>query len=163
MACLTNPRITGVIPNVAEPETGERLRSEAENLPRAAQPLRVLHAEDSDEGYLLFRANLDGQPIILSRAVNGADALELATTETFDLVFMDAHMPVMDGYEATNRLRRWEGLENRPRIPIVFLSGDDLEEQNRQDIMGSRSGHLSKPYLKDQLLEAIRVHSMPQP
>ena len=126
-------------------------------------PLRVLVAEDSDEGFQLFRAYLQGQPLILSHAVNGADALGLAKTGTFDLVFMDAHMPVMDGYESANRIRQWEALQNGPRIPIVFLSADDLEEQIRQDTMGSGSGHLSKPYVKDELLEAIRLYSMPQP
>jgi CheY-like chemotaxis protein len=117
--------------------------------------LRILIAEDSEDGFLLFQAYLEGQPHVVSRAIHGAQAVELVTTNTFDLVFMDINMPVMNGYDATKRIRNWEIETNRPRLPIVFLSADEVEG------MGG-SGHLEKPYERHELLEAIRVHSRPQ-
>lgn len=129
--------------------------------PEAARAVRILVAEDSEDSFQLFKAYLHGQPVVLSRAVNGAEAVEFATTGTFDLVFMDIHMPVMDGYEATNRIREWETDKDRQHLPIVVLSADDLTQPCRQDALGRCSGYLSKPYHRHELLEAIRLHTMP--
>jgi two-component system sensor histidine kinase/response regulator len=102
---------------------------------------------------------LNGQPHIVSRAVNGTEAVERATAETFDLVFMDIRMPELDGYDATRRIREWETGKNCARIPIVVLSAEDLRAQRRHGALAGCSGHLLKPLRKRDLLEAIRVYS----
>jgi CheY-like chemotaxis protein len=121
--------------------------------------LRILVAEDSEDSFQLFRAFLRGQPYSVERAGNGEEAVELASTGTFDIVFMDICMPLMDGYAATRRIRELETGKNRARIPIVVLSAEDLRAQRRQGGLAGCSGHLSKPLRKHQLLEAIRTYS----
>jgi two-component system, sensor histidine kinase and response regulator len=71
-------------------------------------------------------------------------------------------MPVMDGYAATRRIRELETGKDRPRMPIVVLSAEDLRTQRRQGALVGCSGHLSKPLRKLELLAAIRAYSMPE-
>jgi CheY-like chemotaxis protein len=87
----------------------------------------------------------------------------LATKGTFDLLFMDIRMPTMDGYAATQRIRELETGKDRPRMPIVVLSAEDLRSQRRQGALAGCSGFLSKPLRKVELLEAIRVYSSAAP
>jgi hypothetical protein len=139
---------------VVPPKPVERLS------PGTQRPLRILVAEDSDDSFRLFTAYLQGQPHTVTRAANGAEAIELASTGSFDLLFMDIRMPVMDGYAATRRIRELETGKDRARLPIVVLSAEDLRAQRRQGALVGCSGHLSKPLRKHELFEAIRVYSM---
>jgi CheY-like chemotaxis protein len=116
-------------------------------------------AEDSDASFQLFKAYLQGQRHTVARATNGAEAVDLASSGAFDLLFMDISMPVMDGYAATRRIRELETGKDRPRLPIVVLSAQDLRAQRRKGALVGCSGHLSKPLRKHELLEAIRAYS----
>jgi len=127
--------------------------------PAAARALRIVVAEDSEASFQLFLAYLRGQPHSVTRAGNGAEAVELASSGAFDLLFMDISMPVMDGYAATRRIRELETGKDRPRLPIVVLSAQDLRAQRRKGALVGCSGHLSKPLHKHELLEAIRAYS----
>jgi CheY-like chemotaxis protein len=149
-------RITVILPVSSMPVAVKAVQPGSER-----SPLRILVAEDSEDSFFLFQAYLKDEPHIVSRAVNGAEAVDLATAETFDLVFMDIRMPVMDGYDATRRIREWETGKNRARMPIVVLSAEDLRAQRRQGALAGCSGHLLKPLRKEDLLEAIRVYSLP--
>jgi len=160
-ASPTGTRITVIIPVAAESPVVKRLQAGGEYSPSTNSGLRILVAEDSEDSFQVFKAFLKGQPHVISRAVNGAEAVELATAEVFDLVFMDIRMPVMDGYDATRRIREWETGKDRARIPIVVLSAEDLRAQRRQGALVGCSGHLLKPLLKRDLLEAIRIYSAP--
>jgi CheY-like chemotaxis protein len=157
----TGTRITVIIPVAVESGAAKPLQPGATPSPSANDGLRILVAEDSEDSFRLFKAYLNGQPHIVSRALNGAEAVELATAQAFDLVFMDIRMPVMDGYDATRLIREWETGKDRPRLPIVVLSAEDLRMQRRQGALVGCSGHLSKPLRKQELLEAIRVYSKP--
>jgi CheY-like chemotaxis protein len=130
--------------------------------PGVQRGLRILVAEDSEDSFQLFKAYLQGQPHVLARASNGEEAVEFAATGSFDLIFMDIRMPVMDGYAATRRIRESETGQDRPRMPIVILSAEDLRAQRRRGALVGCSGHLAKPLRKHELLEAIRAYSMPE-
>jgi CheY-like chemotaxis protein len=131
----------------------------AQGSPGAERALRILVAEDSEGSFQLFQAYLRGQPHTVARATNGAEAVELASSGAFDLLFMDISMPVMDGYAATKRIRELETGKDRARLPIVVLSAQDLRAQRRKGALVGCSGHLSKPLRKHELLEAIRAYS----
>jgi CheY-like chemotaxis protein len=158
----TGTRIAVTIPVAARSTTAKPSRTGAEQLPPANRALRILVAEDSEDSFKLFKAYLRGEPHVVTRATNGSEAVMRATSETFDLLFMDIRMPVMDGYAATRRIRELETGKDRARIPIVVLSAEDLRAQRRQGALVGCSGHLSKPLRKHELLEAIRVYSVPQ-
>lgn len=141
---------------VARKAPGQRPTAEGQ------RALRILVAEDSENSFQLFRAYLRGQPHAVSRATNGAEAVALAATGNFDLLFMDIRMPVMDGYAATKRIRELETGQDRPRIPIVVLSAEDLRSQRREGALVGCSGHLAKPLKRSELLEAIRAYAAPE-
>ncbi len=158
----TGTRIAVTIPVAVAAGVAAQPQPGTETSPQAQRALRILVAEDSEDSFQLFRAYLQGQPHVVKRAGNGAEAVELGATGTFDLLFMDIRMPVMDGYAATKRIRELETGKDRRRMPIVVLSAEDLRAQRRQGALAGCSGHLSKPIRKQELLEAIRVYSMPE-
>jgi two-component system, NarL family, nitrate/nitrite response regulator NarL len=91
-----------------------------------ADPIRILVVEDDDSflevvGMVLEQ---DGRFSVVGRARNGREAVELAERMSPDAVVMDIEMPVLDGVEATRRLRK-----SRPELPIVAVSGHDYEER----------------------------------
>src|SRR5208282_5618905 len=74
----------------------------------------------------------------------------------FDLVLMDIQMPIVDGYEATTRIRGWERANNRHRTPIVALTASALEEAVHRAKAAGCDAHVTKPVKKFTLLDAIR-------
>jgi CheY-like chemotaxis protein len=64
---------------------------------------------------------------------------------------MDCQMPVMDGYEATARIRAREAQLGLPRMPIVALTANAFDEDNLQAIARGMDAHLAKPYTRWQL------------
>jgi CheY-like chemotaxis protein len=93
---------------------------------QVAPPFRILIAED-DESFLEAIALLlerDDRFIVAGRARNGQEAIERTEETAPDAVVMDIEMPVVDGVEATRRLRA-----AAPELPIVAVSGHDYEER----------------------------------
>lgn len=125
--------------------------------------LSVLVAEDSDESFVLTRVLLQNETVW--RARDGLEAVDMMKSRRFDVVFMDIHMPGLDGYKAIRLMRDWETGTGNARTPIVVLSSDDLHTQMRCAAQSGCSGFLRKPLdpmdLVDLLdrLKAVRTAS----
>jgi CheY-like chemotaxis protein len=140
---------------------------ETEELPsfgREAQPdtLSILVAEDSDESFALIELELRDEHV--RRARDGREALHMIQRQRFDVVFMDVHMPGVDGYAGIRAMRDWETQTGNARTPIVVLSSDDVETQRLAAAKCGCSGFLRKPlHLSDlmNLLERLRLARMP--
>jgi CheY-like chemotaxis protein len=121
-------------------------------LPGSEQPYRVLVAED-DEAFLeVVEALLstDGSFEVVARAANGREAVELAAGVEIDAAVIDIEMPVMDGVEATRRLR-----EHSPDLPIVAISGHDYEERVLEIRAAGADDYVRKARLEDELVDAV--------
>jgi CheY-like chemotaxis protein len=105
--------------------------------------LNVLVAEDNDESFALTEMALHDEHVW--RARDGRDALEMIQKQRFDVVFMDVHMPGMNGYEVIRSMRDWETRTGSVRTPMVVLSSDDVETQQRSAAEFGCSGFLKKP------------------
>lgn len=111
--------------------------------------LNILVAEDSDESFVLTRILLQRESVW--RARTGQEAVDSVKKRRFDVVFMDVHMPGMDGYKAIRSIRDWETQTGNARTPIVVLSSDDLNTQTRGAAQAGCSGFLRKPLDNHQL------------
>ncbi len=120
----------------------------------APDALNILVAEDSDESYVLSEIILQKENVC--RARNGIEAVEFVKKHRFDVVFMDVHMPGMDGYSAVRAIRDWETQTANARTAIVVLSSDDLETQKRSAAQSGCSGFLRKPVLNNDLLDLVQ-------
>jgi CheY-like chemotaxis protein len=125
----------------------------------SGKALRLLVAEDSDDSFLLLQAYLVKEGHALSRALNGAQAVEMAHRGTFDFIVMDVNMPEMDGYTATRLIREWETATGRIPLPILLLSADEARRQSQIGAQVGCSGYLTKPATKAQILAALKFYS----
>ena len=123
------------------------------------EPRRILLADDSDDNAFLLQVHLSREAYVLERVENGAQAVERFAAEAFDLVLMDMQMPVMDGYEATRRIRAWEAREGRQPIPIVALTAHAFKEDRDRAFAAGCTDYLTKPIRKARLLGAVARHS----
>jgi signal transduction histidine kinase/FixJ family two-component response regulator len=121
----------------------------------------ILLADDSDDNRFLIREYLKASPCQLEMAENGEIALARMKAGHFDLVLMDAHMPVMDGYTATRAMRAWEAAQGAPPVPILALTADAFREAVEQSAAAGFNAHLTKPISKATLVEAIERYARP--
>ncbi len=117
--------------------------------------LHILLAEDSEDNILLFQLFLNKTPHQITVAYNGEEAFSLYKKNRFDVVFMDMQMPILDGYRATEKIRRWEFDEQRTPVPILALTAYVLEDEKQKALAAGCNKHLKKPIRKNQLLEEL--------
>lgn len=115
--------------------------------------LSVLVAEDCDESFALTQLLLQRENV--ERARTGPEAVDLVKEHRFDVVFMDIHMPGMDGYQAIRAIREWETYTSNARTPVVVLSSDDLTTQAHEAAQSGCSGFLRKPLRRGELCDLL--------
>ncbi|GKS64037.1 hypothetical protein YTPLAS72_13410 [Nitrospira sp.] len=124
----------------------------------SARTLRVLLVEDSLDNQLLVRAYLKQTDHSLEIAEHGAIAVEKVQATHYDVILMDMHMPVMDGYAATQAIRSWEREHDLPATPIIALTALALKEESVRIFEAGCNTHLTKPVKKSTLLEILQAH-----
>jgi len=123
--------------------------------------VHILLADDSEDNRFLIAEYLKRSPYLLDFAENGEIALGKMKGRHYDLVLMDAHMPVMDGYEATQAMRDWERDQGAAPLPVLALTADAFKESVQQSAAAGFTAHLTKPIAKATLMDAIRQYSSP--
>jgi signal transduction histidine kinase/ActR/RegA family two-component response regulator len=116
---------------------------------------RVLLVEDNLVNQMVGRAMLESLGLEVFASENGEEALLKMATMSFSAVLMDCHMPVMDGYEATRRIRETEGRYGRHRVPIVALTANAFHSDIDRCLDTGMDAHLAKPYSTKQLRAAL--------
>jgi signal transduction histidine kinase/HPt (histidine-containing phosphotransfer) domain-containing protein len=124
-------------------------------------PLSVLLAEDNEVNVYLFRNMLEGQPLALEFASDGAAALERLRQRRYDIAFIDVQMPGIDGLTVTSELRALEAATARARTPVVALTANAFAADVRASLDAGCDRHLTKPYSRAQLIEAIQQLAAP--
>ena len=112
--------------------------------------LIVDDVQDNRTIYVLF-LRFSGFRVV--EAENGEEALAKATSLLPDIIVMDLSLPVMDGWEATRRLRRDPRTQ---KIPVIVLTGHALPEHAQAAREAGCDVVITKPCLPDQLMETIR-------
>lgn len=119
------------------------------------QKKKVLVVEDNDLNREIISSILREEGLEVTEAVDGSDAINILKqngVSFVDFILMDIQMPVMDGYEATAKIREMEGSK---AIPIIALSANAFEEDKRKSIKSGMNAHLSKPINIRELMKTL--------
>jgi CheY-like chemotaxis protein len=125
-------------------------------LREARLPLRILLAEDNVVNQKLASRLLEKQGHTVSVAADGAQTLSAWKKESFDLILMDAQMPVMDGFEATAAIRKLEE-HTRSHIPIIAMTAHALVGDRNRCLEAGMDGYIPKPIRPHELYETIET------
>ncbi|MGB7761606.1 MAG: ATP-binding protein [Bryobacteraceae bacterium] len=145
----------------AEPQSGAPAANSA--LPSRTEPmrrLRILLAEDHPVNCQLAVRLLEREGHTVVVAANGREALLALAAASFDVVLMDVQMPVMDGVEATEALRRSERGSGR-HTPIVALTANAMKGDKERYLNCGMDGYLTKPIRRKELTEALQRFAAP--
>ena len=124
--------------------------------PVKIKDLNILIAEDNDSNYLLIKKLLkDNQ---LTRAITGVEAIEKIKAQTFDIVFMDIRMPVMNGLEATSLIR-----EFNQTTPIIALTANAFDSDRENALAAGCNHFMTKPVKKRELMDLLFRYFKQQP
>jgi methyl-accepting chemotaxis protein len=118
---------------------------------------RVLVVEDKDESRTLLAKLLQTVGIEVQAAANGKEAVEIFEKWRPDFIWMDMRMPVMDGYEATRRIRAIE-LKSTTNVPIVALTAHALEEEQELIMASGCTNVVKKPFHAQEIFEMMEKH-----
>jgi PAS domain S-box-containing protein len=110
--------------------------------------IKVIVAEDNMINAVIAKTFLEKKDCIVSLASNGQAAVDLVKEEMPDLIFMDVHMPIMDGIGATNRIREFHCSED---LPIIGLTADAFKENREKFKEAGMNYVLTKPFKEEQL------------
>ncbi len=143
-----------------------------EGLPESVRPT-LLSDDKGSRRILLVEDNVDNQNLaktILKKAGytvdvvdNGKLAMEIAAKVPYDLILMDVQMPVLDGFEATAKIREYEQRTGDERVPIIALTAHALQGYREKCLANDMDDYLTKPLKRIQLLERISQWLAPQP
>jgi PAS domain S-box-containing protein len=117
----------------------------------AAPGARILVVEDNVTNRQVALAQLRKLGFQANAAANGAEAIEAVRGGGYDLVLMDCEMPVMDGFEATRRIR---GLR-QPDIPIVALTANAMQSDRERCLREGMNDYLAKPVVMARLADVL--------
>ncbi len=113
---------------------------------------KILVAEDNDSNYILMTYILR-RFYEYARAKNGQEAVDMIDKGGFDLVLMDIKMPVMDGLEATAKIK-----EKHPDFPVIALTANAFDSDRQLALKAGCDDFLSKPVSSEKCLATIEKY-----
>ncbi|WP_304543475.1 PAS domain-containing protein [Sulfurimonas microaerophilic] len=116
-------------------------------------PKNALLVEDNQVNQLVASIYLQAYGFDVTIANNGAEAVEMAKANHYDIIFMDLQMPVMDGFNATKKIRTFDFI-----TPIIALSAAVLEKDKELTLTSGMNGHLAKPIDKTALDNIVKLY-----
>lgn len=122
---------------------------------RRGRASKILLAEDNQANVKVARALIRRLGHSLTVAGNGKEAISLLQDHDFDLILMDVEMPVMDGLEATRKIRAGEAGEENRSIHIIALTAHALTGYREKCLMAGMNHYISKPFNLDEVAKLI--------
>ncbi len=127
---------------------------------KAGGNYRLLLAEDMGVNRLLAETMLTEAGFTVESVPDGCDAVDAVECHPehyYDAVLMDIHMPVMNGYEATRRIRAMQR-EDAKSLPIIALSANAREQDKRASLESGMNAHVAKPFELSVLVDTLNEH-----
>lgn len=115
------------------------------------QDFKILVAEDNQVNRLVIGAMLTPTGASISFAENGLEATQMASSQHYDLILMDIQMPEMDGVQACQIIK-----QQLPKLPIVALTANVMEQDVKMYLGSGFTAHLGKPIEIDALMTLLK-------
>lgn len=131
-----------------EDNSGQVAIKPADSHPRDTRRKSILVAEDIDSNYMLVNAILKDYD--LTRACTGKEAVEFASNFRYDAILMDMKMPVMDGIEATKKIRQFDKI-----TPIIAVTANAFDSDKVEAMEAGCNAFVTKPLKKKDLEEVL--------
>ncbi|MDX5422691.1 MAG: response regulator [Hymenobacteraceae bacterium] len=112
---------------------------------------KILVVDDNSVNVMLMQLVLENYGAQVTTAYSGEEAVQIATANAFDLIFMDVQMPGMDGLEAASKLRR-SNIES----PIIAFSANAYQDDIRKSLQAGMNDHLCKPFTNNELVNLLK-------
>ncbi|MEO5376318.1 MAG: response regulator [Magnetococcus sp. DMHC-6] len=112
----------------------------------------LLLVEDNAINRQVAREILEGIGLKISQAENGQEAVEMVAAQTFNAILMDIHMPIMDGYTATQEIRTRLG---QKEIPIIAMTANAMVGDREKSLASGMNDHITKPIVKKDLYHVL--------
>jgi CheY-like chemotaxis protein len=122
----------------------------------SSKKLKILLVEDMVANQKLEMIVLKKLGYQVELCADGKQAVEKCNEKKFDLILMDCQMPVMDGYEATELIRKTSALNNN--TPIIAMTAHSLEGDRDKCIFAGMDDYISKPIIMDRLADILDKH-----
>ena len=119
---------------------------------------RLLLVEDNPVNQEVALAILNELGLTAERAWDGEQALQKLATQRYEVVLMDCHMPKLDGYATTRRLRELESTAGQARTAVIALTANALSGDAQACLEAGMDGYLSKPFSVDELYVTLKPY-----
>jgi two-component system, sensor histidine kinase len=116
----------------------------------------LLLVDDNLVNLKVAQLMLERMGCTVATAANGAEAVGAARDHRFDLILMDCHMPVMDGFSATRTIRALTGSQTDPQVPIVAITANAMQGDRDACLAAGMDDYLSKPVIHASLLAILK-------
>lgn len=127
----------------------------ADHSPQQNLGLNLLIAEDNLVNQEVIQEGLDHLGCAYTVTENGLEAVQAFERGAFDLVFLDCHMPIMDGYEAARQIQKIQKERGGQKVPVVALSANVMAQDIEKCMAAGMDDHLGKPFSIGQLEQKI--------
>lgn len=115
----------------------------------------ILVAEDNKVNQKLITTILSKQGYDFKLVENGEGAWELFQQERFDLVLMDCQMPIMDGLEATQKIRSYEDIKGLAKTPIIAITANGAHGYRDVCLQVGMDDYVAKPFKIEELISTM--------
>lgn len=116
----------------------------------------VLVVEDNRTNQIVIRGMLENLGCRIDMAENGLEAVDAIVTNPYDLIFMDCHIPRLDGYEATRRIRKNGARSQYRHLPIIALTAHAMKGDQELCLAAGMDDYLSKPCSENQIKAILK-------
>lgn len=124
--------------------------------------VRVLLAEDNEVNLFLTQSLMENWGFTVDTAVNGQEAMNLASQKVYDVILMDIQMPELNGIDATRLIRNLPD-HQKANVPIIALTANAFPEDYKHYLSNGMNDYLSKPYKENALFRKIAANLPLQP
>jgi len=140
--------------NIPFQKKPDQKREDSDGLIQNIKDSKVIVVDDNPMNLLFTRSLLEKNGLLVETASNGGEAIEKLKEQAFDIVLLDLHMPDMDGYEVSRKIRAFKENKNS-LIPIIALTAAATLNEIKKCFDSGMNDYLVKPFKKEELLSKI--------